>query len=121
MPIIPIENWPDVYEAFLRNVLTCVPLSRITLGGICIFKPALQLVELKLGGDNAISRHLKPPNAGDRRSRYAPSQRVEIYRHLVGIIRSMRPDLQIGLCLEQREVFEALGMTPAIGQCNCLL
>lgn len=122
MPIIPIDDWPDIYEVFLRDLLTCVPLSRITLGGTCIYKPALQLVELKLGGENAISKHLQTPEAdGDRRARYTDSQRVDIYRHLIQTIRSIQPNLQIGLCLEHTSVFEALGMTPAIGQCNCLL
>jgi len=122
MPIIPIDSWRDVYKKFLRDLLSRVSLSRITLGGTCIYKPALQLVELKLGGNNAISKDLQPPQAGsDRRARYAEPQRVDIYRHLVDTIRSLQPDLQIGLCLEHTSVFEALGMTPAIGQCNCLL
>jgi spore photoproduct lyase len=122
MPIIPIADWRKAYETFLRHLLTRVPLSRITLGGTCIYQPALQLVELKLGGENAISKQLQPPQTdGDRRSRYAESQRVDIYRHLIETIRSIQPDLPIGLCLEQASVFETLGMTPAIGQCNCLL
>ena len=107
---------------FLRDLLTRIPLSRITLGGTCIYKPALQLVELKLGGENAISKDLQTPAPGrDRRARYGESQRVDIYRHLIQTIRSIQPDLQIGLCLEHTSVFEALGMTRAIGQCNCLL
>ena len=123
MPIIPMDDWREVYETFLHNLLARVPLSRITLGGTCIYKPALQLVELKLGVKNAISQNLQPPDPrkSDRRSRYAESQRIDIYRHLVDTIRSLNGDLQIGLCLEHASIFKALGMTPAIGQCNCLL
>ena len=122
MPIIQIDHWRNAYEAFLCDLLMRVPLSRITLGGTCIYKPALQLVDLKLGRGNAISRDLQSPDVdGDRRARYAEDQRVDIYRHLIQTIRSIQPELQIGLCLEHTSVFEALGMTPAIGQCNCLL
>lgn len=123
MPIIPVENWRDIYADFLTHLLQSVPLDRITLGGTCIYQPALQLVQLKLGPANDISRHLTPPDKqrGDGRSRYAQPQRIDIYRHLIQTIRNLQPNLQIGLCLEHVSVFESLNMTPAIGQCNCLL
>ena len=123
MPIISVDNWQTVYGDFLTDMLKAVPLDRITLGGTCIYKPAPQLVQLKLGTDNDISRGLEPAEKqnGDGRSRYAQTHRVEIYRHLIETIRSIQPDLQIGLCLEHTSVFEALGMTSSIGQCNCLL
>ena len=123
MPIMPADNWRKVYRDFLTGLLNSVHLDRITLGGICIYKPALQLVHLKLGNDNAISRDLEPPDkqTGDGRCRYPEAQRVDVYRHLIQTIRSIQPDLQVGLCLEHASVFDALGMTAAIGQCNCLL
>ncbi|HAI14189.1 MAG TPA: hypothetical protein DCM28_20965 [Phycisphaerales bacterium] len=123
MPIIPIEDWKHVYGNFLEQLLTAVPLNRITLGGTCIYKPALQLVQLKLGKDNAISNDLQPADKvnDDGRSRYSHEQRVEIYRVMVQTIKRIQPKLQIGLCLEHTSVFEDLGMKQAIGQCNCLL
>ena len=70
-----------------------------------------------------MSRHLQPSDDpdGDGRFRYAETQRVDVYRHLIKTIRSIQPGLQIGLCLERTSVFRALGMTSAIGECNCLL
>ncbi len=123
MPIIPINDWQHVYGTFLEQLLTAVPLNRITLGGTCIYKPALQLVQLKLGKDNAISNDLQPADKvnDDGRSRYSHHQRVEIYRFMVQTIKRVQPKLQIGLCLEHTSVFEDLGMKQAIGQCNCLL
>ena len=123
MPIIPVDNWPDVYGDFLVGLLNAVRLDRITLGGMCIYRPALQLVQLKLGRDNAIARHLEhaAKQHGDGRWRYAEPQRADIYRHLIRTIRSIQPDLQIGLCLEHAAVFQTLGMTSALGKCNCLL
>jgi hypothetical protein len=36
-------------------------------------------------------------------------------------LRRLRPGLDIGLCLEERSVFDALGLAEAIGRCNCVL
>ena len=38
-----------------------------------------------------------------------------------GFIRRRRPGLQTGLCLEEKEVFERLGLADSIGRCNCVL
>jgi len=47
--------------------------------------------------------------------------RTEVYKHLVDVIRGHRPNLQIGLCLEEKRIFEALDMPDSIGKCNCVL
>jgi len=123
MPIIPVHGWQEVYGGFLPSLLNAVRLDRITLGGMCIYTPALQLAQLKLGKDNVIRQNLARADKqyGDGRLRYVESQRVDMYRHLIQTIRSIRSDLQIGLCLEHMSVFESLDMTSAIGKCNCLL
>lgn len=134
MPILPVPDWPIVYRRFLEELVTAVPLSRITLGGICIYGSARQLMERKLGPANIISDRLKTtPRAGgggaegaggaggDGRQRFSIDDRVDAYRRLIDAIRAHRPELPIGLCLEERAVFEALGMTSAIGCCNCVL
>jgi hypothetical protein len=43
------------------------------------------------------------------------------YRHLIECIRQVRPDLKIGLCLEDEAMFTSLGLQESIGQCNCVL
>ena len=58
MPIIPIPDWQRHYDELLEQLLTQVRLDRITLGGICSYGPALQIMEAKLGKDNLISRSL---------------------------------------------------------------
>ncbi len=45
MPIIPIENWHEVYTSFTKRVLVTVPIRRLTLGGICIYRGARKLLE----------------------------------------------------------------------------
>ncbi len=123
MPVIPVPDWRAVYSRFLRRVLDDVPLQRITLGGVCIYRSARQLMELKLGAANAISRNLAraTEKCADGRDRFALPQRIGIYRHLVDTIRRHRPGLPIALCLEEKAVFDALGLTANIGRCNCVL
>jgi len=123
MPIIPISNWPDAYTLFLDGLLSAAPLQRITLGSICIYRAALTLMERKIGPSNPISNALRanPDRGADGRLRFAIGLRVRLYRHLIEVIRGRRPDLTIGLCLEERSVFEALNMAGAVGCCNCVL
>jgi len=122
MPIIPVNGWQAAYETFLRRLLAEVPLDRITLGGICSYPTARGLLERRLGRDNAISRALDPrgPSA-DGRLRYPSARRTELYGRLIRTIRACAPALDIGLCLEEERVFHALGLTAAIGRCNCVL
>lgn len=123
MPIIPIPGWQAAYDRFLARLLSEVPLDRITLGGICSFASARGFLEARLGRDNAISAALasRCSRPGDGRYRYPKAARIAMYGHLIDSIRRCRPDLQISLCLEEREVFHALGMASSIGQCNCVL
>jgi DNA repair photolyase len=121
MPMIPIDNWREVYERFLENLLT-IELDRITLGGICIYPAALDLMERKIGKSNPVSKALSNGcKSADGRMRYPVNTRVEVYGHLIKKIRQVCPNLTIGLCLEEKEVFEKLNLTASIGRCNCVL
>ncbi len=122
MPIIPVPGWQQSYEGFLDGLLEGVPLERITLGGICSYRAARGLMERRLGRSNAISDAFDPDGPSpDGRLRYPAHLRVELYQHMIRIIRSRAPDLDIGLCLEEEHVFQSLGLTGAIGRCNCVL
>jgi len=121
MPIIPIENWKQVYCQFLKAILTNIELDRITLGQICSYSTAMQLTEEKLGKQNAISNQLKKAKSPDGRVRFPDQLRTDVYKHLIGCIEQFQPDLQISLCLEEKNIFKALHMETAIGRCNCVL
>jgi len=121
MPIIPIENWQQIYRDFLKSLLTNVELDRITLGQICSYSTAMQLTEGKLGPKNVISNLLEKAKSPDGRIRFPDQLRTDVYKHLIGYIRQQKPDLQIGLCLEEKNIFKALGMEVSMGQCNCVL
>jgi DNA repair photolyase len=123
MPIIPVADWQEIYGRFLLALLESVPLSRITLGSICSYPQALRLMELKLGKRNAISGLLdrSAVKSEDGRFRFSRSTREEVYRCLVECIRRKRPDLEIGLCLEDEAMFASLDLQGSMGCCNCVL
>jgi spore photoproduct lyase len=123
MPIIPILGWEALYGEFLEELLRRVPLGRITLGSICSYPQALRLTDLKLGRDNLISASVERANgkSGDGRLRFPRVVRRQVYRVLVDAIRRIRPDLEIGLCLEDQTMFNALDLAPSAGRCNCVL
>jgi spore photoproduct lyase len=121
MPIVPVPGWREIYERFLADLIVTVPLDRLTLGGICIYRNARALMERRLGSDNSISRAIGPARSEDGRARYGAEQRVAIYRHLLEVVRSTRPDLDVALCLEEPDVWRAVGLTDSIGRCNCVL
>ncbi|MHC5033546.1 MAG: hypothetical protein ACYTFZ_00715, partial [Planctomycetota bacterium] len=105
------------------ELLSTVPLQRITLGGICSYPNAQRLMEAKMRADQAVTRALRGSRRAspDGRRRYPFGRRVEIYRHLIKVIRDHRQAPPIALCLEERPIFEALGLESALGRCNCVL
>ena len=123
MPIIPVDAWESLYDRFLGELLSSVRPARMTLGAICSYRSALQQTESELGPDNPISRALghSPRPSADGRYRFPPSMRIELYRHLIAIIRRHQPEIPVGLCLEERAVFEAVACGVDIGRCNCVL
>jgi len=112
MPIIPVADWQEVYARLVATLLQSVPLSRLTLGCICSYPQAQRLMERKLGKENAVSSLLDrgPAKSDDGRPRFSRSTREEAYRYLVDCIRRERPDLEIGLCLEDESMFASLKM-----------
>lgn len=123
MPIIPVRDWETIYGEFVVAMLSRVRLARITLGSICSYPHAMRLTERKLGRHNAISSHLDRQCRGsaDGRARFPRRLRERIYRHLVQAIRRVDATLEIGLCLEETRILDALGMRASLGRCNCVL
>ena len=121
MPIIPISGWEQIYQEFLANLLSRVPLQRITLGSICSYPQAMRLTERRLGRDNPISVKLDQSRMSDGRARFRQGLREEVYRHLLQTIRRQDRDVEIGLCLEEPPMFDSFGMGQSMGRCNCVL
>lgn len=122
MPIIPIEGWQEAYAAFTQHLIETIPLQRLTLGGICSYKAARLLMERKLGINNPVSTNLDDKNKYlDGRARYSVSKRLEIYSNIIKVARDIRPELEIALCLEEKELWQKCGLENSLGRCNCVL
>ena len=122
MPIIPVADWEKKYGEFVDHLLTEIPLARLTIGGICSYTHAHGLMIRHLGRDNPISEHMMDrSSSGDGRRRYSPRLRIDMYRFLVSRAKSIRPNLQIGLCLEETDIWQAVDPELTMGVCNCVL
>jgi len=123
MPIIPIDGWEEAYTAFTDRLLQTVAIQRLTLGGICIYRSARDLMERKMGMRNVVSEHIDAtsPKAGDGRARYPLMLRSAMYSLVIERARRLRPDLELALCLEEEAVWESTGLLGSLGRCNCVL
>lgn len=122
MPIIPVCGWQRAYENFIEKLLQTVPITRLTFGGICIYKGARRLMEDKLGRENAISNEIVEDSSdGDGRARYSPALRLEMYKYMIACAGRIRPHLELALCLEDLEIWTGLGIQSRLGRCNCVL
>jgi spore photoproduct lyase len=120
MPIIPIDHWQEYYGAFTTRLLETVPIQRLTLGGICIYRSARDLMDRKMGARNVVSENIDHlPTAEDGRERYPRSLRHKIYSLVIQSARRLRPDLDIALCLEEQALWESTGLVKNMGLCNC--
>ncbi len=120
MPILPVPRWREEYAKLIEQIFGAVSPQRITLGGICSYRGALRLTNRALGGDNVIAANLQREPSPDGRLRFSGELRVAFYRHLIGDIHRRAPQLPIGLCLEEGEVWRACGLDPARATCNCI-
>ena len=122
MPIIPVDGWRDIYAAFSKCLVETVPIKRLTLGGICTYKGARVLMERKMGVDNAVSVNIaENSKEGDGRARYSRAMRKEAYLLILETVRCIRPDLELALCLEEKELWQSTGLEYSLGRCNCVL
>ena len=123
MPIIPVEGWQKLYTTFTKHLIQTVPIQRLTLGGVCIYRGARHLMEQKMGMDNAISAHIDAdsPQAGDGRARYSRKLRQEAYSLIIKVAEQIRPDMELSLCLEEEVLWRSVGLGEHIGRCNCVM
>jgi len=111
----------NAYRSFTKRLLEAVPIQRLALGGICIYRSARDLMERKMGMGNRVSGCIDraSPKAGDGRARYPRDLRHEAYSLIIETAHSFRPDLEVALCLEEQPLRESTGLMQSIGRCNC--
>lgn len=122
MPVIPIDGWQGIYKTFTERLVRTVPIKRLTIGGICIYRGARNLMERKMGVNNVISISIaENSKGGDGRERYSKELRKEAYSLILETARNLRPDLELALCLEEKELWQNTGLENRLGRCNCVL
>jgi spore photoproduct lyase len=122
MPIISVSDWETLDGQFLGDLLSRIPLSRITLGSMCSYPQAMRLIEQKLGRNNSLSAHVdRRHGVSDGQRRFPRELREKIYGHLIKVIQQVHRKLEISTCLEEHDTFDALRMQANLGRCNCVL
>ena len=125
MPLIPVEGWIDRYAAFLKRLLEEIPVQRLTIGAVCSYQAAHQLMNRKLGAKNVIAGNMSQAQSQvrseDGRMRYSEQLREKGYRHLIQTAKNSCPGLEIGLCLESQHFFEKMDLPIIPDRCNCVL
>lgn len=129
-PITPTDGWEAETEAMVHEIFgSGLAPDLITLRTIGWF-PYDQFVQSM--PQMVLDPHYRAIMAQAARTQAIPvarcqplpdAARIEIYRHVAGIIRQASPRTRISLCWETPEVWDAMheftGMTPARFVCNC--
>ena len=122
MPVIPFDNWEELYSRFVKRLMAEIPLERLTIGGICIYKNARRLMENRIGAKNCISIGIdKSTESEDGRARYYSETRQKMYSLISEIAQKTNPETKVALCLEEPDIWKKLGLTKNLGRCNCVL
>ena len=118
--VLPVLS--AISDVPLPGAICKVPLERLTIGGICIYKNARRLMEDRIGVKNCISGNIdKSTESVDGRARYFSETRQKMYHFISEIVQETNPETRIALCLEEPDVWEKLGLTKNLGCCNCVL
>jgi spore photoproduct lyase len=122
MPVIPIEGWETIYPTFIEKLVQMAPIERLTVGGICVYNAARKLMERKIGDGNIISRNIEFTlnRIGDGRARYPEQLRKKVYTTIINTVKRLRPEIEVGLCLEDHKMWQEVGLGKYIGHCNCV-
>ena len=119
MPLVPVRDWEREYGRLVDAMFDATSPSRITMGGICSFPTAARLAAAR--GAEPIVRALSACRPGlDGRRRYPTDLRVAMYGAILAAIQRRAPDVEVGLCLEDRHVWEHVGLDPEHVRCNCI-
>jgi len=119
MPVLPVSDWRRAYSELIATLSNGIEPQRLTIGGICSYPGALRLTRRALGADNLVNRTVQGAPSADGRRRFPRELRVALYRHILEEAAARMPRVPVALCLEEAEVWRAVGLDPAPPACNC--
>ncbi len=121
-PLIAGENWRSAYADMIDRTLATTRPENITIGSLR-FLPGHPKLARQLHGESAagLFQGRFVTGAGDRKRRYPPELRLEMYRFLIDRIRAHCPDMPVALCREIPEIWKALAGMVTSSACNCVI
>ena len=132
-PIVPIENWRELYADTIKRIFEWVNPERITLGtlrfeeGFYHMRHTLFTTGPELPGFLEQMEPMLPPETGEagkhrKLGKYSfdEQKRVEIFSFAVNEIRKYS-DCRIALCKESASVWEKVGLPLSTCSCVCQL
>lgn len=113
-PMVHHEGWRDTYRDVVDQLFTAVPadsVAWISLGALRMPSGQRELMQERFPQSRLPQGELVP--AEDGKLRYFKPIRVELYRHLLGCIRSRAPSVKVYACMERPEVWrKVFGSVP---------
>jgi spore photoproduct lyase len=121
-PGILYEGWESDYTELIRRSLAVLEPENVTLGMLRLLPGHFALARQAYGNRASALREAGlSEKASDGKLRYPFRQRVEFYRFLTEVIRSLDARMSIGLCRETPDVWSILNHQCDRHQCNCLI
>ncbi len=112
-PMVLEHGWEGAYREVVRQIFETVPatsIAWISLGGLR-FAPELKpIMRRRFPESRLVCGELVP--CPDRKLRYLRTLRVPAYRRMLRWIRALGPQVPVYLCMESRDVWEAVYQGP---------
>jgi spore photoproduct lyase len=113
-PIVPVQDWREVYRSLVENMFSQVTPERITLGTPRGLQSTLNNIT-----DRSWVLYLDAKQSGWGR-KVADEQREVIYRCMPNMLEGHISLDRVGLCKETLGMFETLGRVFREQVCNCV-
>ncbi len=114
-PILFDPGWEGSYAELVDQVFSSIPadsISWISLGGLRFPQELKRIIRMRFPQSRLMAGEMVP--CPDNKLRYIRPVRVKGYREMLGWIRRYGQEVPVYLCMESRDVWEAVfGKTPA--------
>jgi len=121
-PGVLCDGWQSDYAELIHRSLVALRPENITLGMLRLLPGHFVLARQAYGSRaGALRQAGLSEKASDGKLRYPFRQRVEFYRFLIDVIRSLNERMSIGLCRETPDVWSILNHRCDRHRCNCLI
>jgi spore photoproduct lyase len=111
-PMVPLDNWREIYGGWVDEIYRKLKPSVITLG--CLRGLTTTIIYAK---DKSWVPYLTEKSNWGKKPPH--EQRLEMYQFMIAKIRAYDKNVRIGICKETLAMYAALELKPAEIRCNC--